>query len=146
MIVDTQSDFRWGFIQGITLGIRLGIRLERHPPRPAETQVGAPARGSAGIPDSLARKPVNTSGPTGRSAPSAGLPRSRFPAFFVVDIPCLALLVISYFFVADVAARSGSRLRSSAFSHDPDLRKHGESACENTHARANFGTREMGVM
>lgn len=56
------GDFRWGFTWGITLGIRLGILLERHPLRRAKTPVSGPTGGSAGIPDSLAHKPVNTSG------------------------------------------------------------------------------------
>lgn len=51
-----------GFIRGIT--------LEDHPLRPAKMLVTGTAGGSAGVPDSLGHKPVDTSGRTAWSAPS----------------------------------------------------------------------------
>lgn len=73
--------FRWGFIRGITLGIRLGILLERHPLRPAKTRVRGPVGGSAGIPDSLGHKPVNTSGRAGGRLPAVSAPRLSPPPY-----------------------------------------------------------------
>ncbi len=66
--------FRWGFIRGILLGIRLGILLERHPLRPVKTPVSGCVGGSAGIPDSLGHKPVDTSGRTGGRLPALSAP------------------------------------------------------------------------
>lgn len=56
------GDFHWGFTWGITLWVRSGILLERHLLRQAKMPVSGPVRGSAGSPDSLVHKPVNTSG------------------------------------------------------------------------------------
>src|SRR5947208_6136879 len=52
------------------LGFIRGIPLERHPLRPAKTQVTDTAGGSASIPDSLVHKPVDTSGRAAWSTPS----------------------------------------------------------------------------
>ena len=52
-----------GFIRGIT--------LEDHPQRPAKAQVTSAVEGSAGIPDSLVHKPVDTSGRAGWPALSS---------------------------------------------------------------------------
>jgi hypothetical protein len=71
--------FRWGITVGITLGIRVGILLERHPLRAAKAPVRGPAGGSAGIPDSLGHKPVNTSGRGGGRLPAASAPWSSPP-------------------------------------------------------------------
>jgi hypothetical protein len=62
-----------------------------------------------------------------------------------VDSLCLLSLVISYFFVVDVVGLSGSRLRPSAFSRDPDLRKRGRLARGNAYTRADSDIYEMGV-
>src|SRR5215471_8931496 len=67
-IIDTHSGFRWGFIRGIMMGFIGGIRLEDHPLRPAKILVMAAFGGSAGIPDSLVHKPVDTSGRAGWSS------------------------------------------------------------------------------
>ncbi len=79
-IVCAYGGFRWGFIWGITLGIRLGILLERHPLRPGKALVSGHVGGSAGIPDSLVHKPVNTSGRAGGRL--ASLPPLRPPLSF----------------------------------------------------------------
>lgn len=85
--------FRWGFTRGITFGIRLGILLERHPLRPAKTPVRWPVGGSAGVPDSLGHKPVNTSGDWWPAACRVGSPvvpvflfRSFFFNFFLLNV------------------------------------------------------------
>ena len=67
-IIDTHSGFRWGFIRGIMMGFIRGIRLEDHPLRPAKTLVMGTIGGSAGVPDSLVHKPVDTSGRAGWSS------------------------------------------------------------------------------
>jgi hypothetical protein len=67
-IICTDSGVRWRFIRGIMMGFIRGITLEDHPLRPAKTQVTDPVGGSAGIPDSLAHKPEDTSGRAGWSA------------------------------------------------------------------------------
>ena len=62
---DPNGPFRCGCTPGITWGIRLGIPLERHPLRAAKTLAAGGVGGSAGVPDSLGHKPVNTSGRAG---------------------------------------------------------------------------------
>ena len=61
-IIYTYSCFRWGFIRGIRMGFIRGITLDDHPLRPAKPLLTGAVRGSAGIPDSLVHKPVDTSG------------------------------------------------------------------------------------
>ena len=61
-IIYTYSCFRWGFIRGIMMGFIRGITLDDHPLRLAKPLLTGPVRGSAGIPDSLVHKPVDTSG------------------------------------------------------------------------------------
>ena len=80
-----------GFIRGIT--------LEDHPLRPAKMLVTGTAGGSAGIPDSLAHKPVDTSGRAASSHASllAFLIPLTFSAF-----PFLFLLFNSLSFLAVV--------------------------------------------
>lgn len=63
LVIDCAHGYvQWGFMWRITPGIRLGILLEPHPLWSAKLQVGRPVGGSAGIPDSLGHKSVNTSG------------------------------------------------------------------------------------
>ena len=99
-IIDTHSGFRWGFIRGIMMGFIRGFRLEDHPLRPAKTLVMRTIGGSAGIPDSLAHKPVDTSGRTGWSSPPCrppdhpfypSYPHSYSPFLFVCFISCCSL-------------------------------------------------------
>lgn len=96
-IVCAHGAFRWGFIRGVMTGFIRGIRLEDHPLRPAEMLVIHAAGGSAGIPDSPARKPVDTSGRAGRSMSPLllrddPLPASHFhyypPSLFFYFIYC----------------------------------------------------------
>jgi hypothetical protein len=68
---------RWGFTWRITSAIRLGVLLEPHPLRSAKALLKGSVWGSAGIPDSLGHKLVNTSG--GRS-PSVDLVQVRSPS------------------------------------------------------------------
>jgi hypothetical protein len=48
------------------LGFIWGIRLERHPLRLVKPLLTGAVGGSAGIPDSLVHKPVDTSGVSGQ--------------------------------------------------------------------------------
>lgn len=86
------------------MGIRLGILLERHPLRAAKTPVRGPIGGSAGIPDSLGRKPVNTSGRTGGRLPacrvgSAVAYGSLLPSFwFNYPLPDISLFLSFEFY------------------------------------------------
>jgi hypothetical protein len=70
---DAHSEFRRGFTWGIMMGFMRGITLEDHPLHPAKPLLRWPARGSAGVPDSLGHKPEDTSG--GRTGQHSRFPR-----------------------------------------------------------------------
>src|SRR6266566_3269997 len=104
-IMCTDSDIRWGFIRGVMMGFIRGITLEDHPLRPAKTQVTDPVGGSAGIPDSLVRKPEDTSGRAGRSTSSppclphlpflSHLVHASLSSFYYLILPSFSLHLCS---------------------------------------------------
>ena len=53
---------RWGFTRGIRVGFIPGITLDDHPLQLTKSLLREAVGGSAGIPDSLGHKPVDTSG------------------------------------------------------------------------------------
>lgn len=67
-IMSAYSDRRWGCQPGVRWGIRTGYRIKRHPQTSPKPQDNRSAGGSAGIPDSLGHKRVDTSGPASRPA------------------------------------------------------------------------------
>ncbi|CRK55179.1 hypothetical protein [Alloactinosynnema sp. L-07] len=136
---------RWGFTRGITLGIRLGILLERHPLRAAKTPVRGPVGGSAGIPDSLGHKPVNTSGRTGGRLPALSALRSLPSSRCVLSV----LTPPSLLFPEILSFISGA---SPAFGYPldycgsplPDLRKRAAISVANARTYAGWGFRNGG--
>jgi hypothetical protein len=87
-IIYTYSCFRWGFIRGIRMGFIRGITLDDHPLRPAKPLLTRAVRGSAGIPDSLVHKPVDTSGRAAWPAvPLARLAHLPIPARLFLCTP-----------------------------------------------------------
>ena len=67
VIICTYGAAHWGINLGINLGFIPGYLLERYPLHPTKPLHRPYVRGSAGIPDSVAHKPVDTSGRTARS-------------------------------------------------------------------------------
>ena len=93
-IIYTHSCFRWGFMRGIMMGFMRGIRLEDHPLRLAKTLVMGAIGGSAGIPDSLVHKPVDTSGRAGWSSRPCW-PLGHLVHVFHLD-PCPSFLFVCF--------------------------------------------------
>jgi hypothetical protein len=83
-IMYTYGCFRWGFTRGIMMGFIRGITLDDHPLRPAKPLLTWAVRGSAGIPDSLVHKPVDTSGrAAGPAFPFARLAHLTIAAYLL---------------------------------------------------------------
>jgi hypothetical protein len=123
-IMCTYSDIRWGFIRGIMMGFIRGITLEDHPLRPAKTQVTNPARGSAGIPDSLGHKPEDTSGRASWSTSSHPcLPHLRFLSHLVHTSPSsfYYLILLPSFSLHLCSRRCHSHARRPAHGRFADL-------------------------
>lgn len=96
-IIYTYSYFRWGFIRGIRMGFIRGITLDDHPLRPPKPLLTGAVRGSAGIPDSLVHKPVDTSGrATWPAVPFACLAHLAIPAYLIYSSPSSLFCFISH--------------------------------------------------
>ena len=140
-IIWTHSGFRCGFMRGIMMGFIRGIRLEDHPLRPAKTLVMGAIGGSAGIPDSLVHKPVDTSG------------RAAWPTCRLSWSDCLfflsrrvGLFHCSLFVGAVSCVLCGhSRPRLSADGRVADLRKSVAGMVGN-HGRTGFGLPEIATV
>jgi len=112
---------------GINLGFIPGYLLERYPLHPTKPLHRPNVRGSAGIPDSLAHKPVDTSGRTERSGSVIIRVGSRDPFPY---IPCFLVFFLSCHLLpvgVTVAIHLDCHLhlRCSAFGRAPDLRNPG---------------------
>jgi hypothetical protein len=104
VIICAYGDVFWGINLGINLGFIPGYLLERYPLHPTKPLHRPNVRGFAGIPDSLAHKPVDTSGRAARSGSVIILVGSHDALLYIPLFPSSSFCqVIHYLGVAGPA-------------------------------------------